>query len=78
MFKSHLFCVLTSYFYHGKSFLHCEKVACVVTLKKLSGLSQEFWAAVTGLVVWLVPAQTQRDTIGQGLGEVLAAAPTGL
>lgn len=65
MFKSHLFYVFTSCFYHGKSFLHCEKVAYVVTLKNLLGLSREFWAAVTELVwgIWLVPAHRPKGTL---------------
>lgn len=50
VFKSHLFCVFTSYIHHGKPFLHYEKMACVVTLNKLLGLSQEFWATVTDLM----------------------------
>lgn len=85
--QSYLFCVSTFCIYHGKYFLHCEKVAGVVTLNKLLGLSQEFWATVTELVqagkghCGVIPPQTQRDgasTFAQGLGGELAAASMGL
>lgn len=68
MFESHLFCVLTSYIYHGKPFLHCEKAACVATLNKLLGLSQEFWATVTE--VWGYTSPGPKGTVPPPLHRV--------
>lgn len=85
MFSLTCFVFPLSAFTMGSIFLHCEKVAGVVTLNKLLGLSQEFWATVTELVqagkghCGVIPPQTQRDsTFAQGLGGELAAASMGL